>query len=60
MNVPYTTAQGSIRFSTGRFNTREEIDQTLAVLPDIIAQLVAMSPYDEELHAMKTAQQGHA
>lgn len=49
MNVPYTTAQGSIRFSLGRFNTVEEVDQTLEVLPGIIAQLVAMSPYDKEL-----------
>src|SRR6185295_15318770 len=35
MNVPYTTAQGSIRFSLGRYNTVAEIDHTLAVLPGI-------------------------
>jgi cysteine desulfurase len=45
MNVPYTSAQGSIRFSLGRYNTAEEIDQTLAVLPAIIEKLAAMSPY---------------
>ncbi len=52
MNVPYTTAQGSIRFSLGRYNTAEEIDQTLIVLPRIITELAAMSPYDKELQAL--------
>jgi cysteine desulfurase len=49
MNVPYTAAQGSIRFSTGRYNTAEEIDYTLRCLEEIIPRLVAMSPYEEEL-----------
>jgi cysteine desulfurase len=52
MNVPYPVAQGSIRFSVGRFNTEEEIETTLSVLPEIIAKLVAMSPYVNELTAM--------
>jgi len=52
MNVPYTAAQGSIRFSLGRYNTEEEIDFTLKVLPDIIGKLVEMSPYDKELQAV--------
>jgi cysteine desulfurase len=49
MNVPYSAAQGSIRFSLGRYNTEEEIDYTLGVLPEIINRLVEMSPYDKEL-----------
>jgi len=49
MNVPYPVAQGSIRFSVGRFNTDEEIEKTLSVLPEIIAKLAAMSPYREVL-----------
>src|ERR1043165_8527058 len=53
MNVPYTAAQGSIRFSLGRYNTEADIDTTLDVLPEIIAKLAAMSPYDRELSAMK-------
>jgi cysteine desulfurase len=52
MNVPYTAAQGSIRFSLGRYNTSEEITQTLGVLPGIITELAAMSPYDKELQAL--------
>lgn len=49
MNIPYTAAQGSIRFSLGRYNTDEDIETTLNVLPEIIAKLAAMSPYDREL-----------
>jgi cysteine desulfurase len=52
MNVPYTAAQGSIRFSLGRYNTSEEINYTLEVLPGIISELAAMSPYDKELKAL--------
>ena len=51
MNVPYTAAQGSIRFSLGRYNTAEDVETTLTVLPGIIEKLAAMSPYDKELHA---------
>lgn len=52
MNVPYTAAQGSIRFSLGRYNTEQEIDRTLEVLPEIMDKLVEMSPYDKELKAL--------
>jgi cysteine desulfurase len=53
MNVPYAVAQGSIRFSLGRYNTEEEIDFTLKVLPRIVNELAAMSPYEKELRAMQ-------
>ncbi len=46
MNVPYTAAQGSIRFSLGRYNSDEDIETTLNVLPGIIEKLAAMSPYE--------------
>lgn len=52
MNVPYSAAQGSIRFSLGRYNTEAEIDHALAVLPEIIGKLVEMSPYEKELKAL--------
>jgi cysteine desulfurase len=51
MNVPYSLAQGSIRFSLGRYNTEAEIETTLRVLPEIIARLVEMSPYRNEARA---------
>jgi cysteine desulfurase len=53
MNIPYTTAQGSIRFSVGRYNTDAEINTTIRVLPDIIRKLAEMSPYQKELRAGK-------
>ena len=53
MNVPFTAAQGSIRFSLGRYNTESDIETTLSVLPEIIAKLAAMSPYEEELAKLK-------
>jgi cysteine desulfurase len=55
MNVPYSAAQGSIRFSLGRYNTEEDIDQTLEILPGIIDKLAEMSPYDKELKALYAA-----
>jgi cysteine desulfurase len=47
MNVPYTAAQGSIRFSVGRYNTEAEIDHTLNLLSAIINRLAELSPYEE-------------
>ena len=47
MNVPFTAAQGSIRFSLGRYNTDADIDRTLEVLPEIIQKLLEMSPYEK-------------
>jgi cysteine desulfurase len=53
MNVPYTAAQGSIRFSLGRYNTDADIETTLSLLPEIVGKLAAMSPYDEELTRLR-------
>lgn len=44
MHIPPELAQGSIRFSIGRFTTREDLEYTLSVLPEIIERLRAMSP----------------
>ena len=53
MNIPFTAAQGSIRFSLGRYNTDADIDTTLSVLPSIVEKLAAMSPYDKELATLR-------
>ncbi len=45
MGVPFTDIHGSIRFSFSRYNTREEVDRVLEVLPPIIAELRDMSPF---------------
>jgi cysteine desulfurase len=52
MNIPFTQAQGSVRFSLGRYNTTDEIETTLAILRATIDKLTAMSPYSKELAAM--------
>lgn len=44
MGVPVEFAHGTIRFSLGKYNTKEEIDYVLDVLPPIIEQLRVMSP----------------
>lgn len=43
MNVPYSRAMGSIRFSLGRFNTADEVEKSLAIIPGIIAELSAIA-----------------
>ena len=45
MGVPFTAAHGSIRFSLSRYNTEDEIDKILEVLPPIIERLRALSPF---------------
>ena len=39
MNVPYSKAMGSIRFSLGRTNTESEIDQTITALESTVERL---------------------
>jgi cysteine desulfurase len=43
MNVPYSWAMGSIRFSLGRYNTEIELDHMLAALPGIVSELRELS-----------------
>lgn len=44
MNVPFSKAMGAIRFSLGRFNTREEIDATLERVSSVISELSEIRP----------------
>ncbi len=44
MGVPPELAQGSLRFSFGRNNTREDVEKVLEVLPSIVRRLRDMSP----------------
>lgn len=39
MDIPYSLAMGSIRFSLGRFNTEEEVDLVVERLPEIVRDL---------------------
>jgi cysteine desulfurase len=45
MNIPYTAAHGTIRFSLSRYTREKEIDYVIATLPSIIDRLRALSPY---------------
>ena len=45
MGVPYTSAHGTIRFSLSKFNTREDVDAVIRVLPGIVETLRKMSPF---------------
>jgi cysteine desulfurase len=45
MQIPYTAAHGTIRFSFSRYNTMHEVDEVLKVMPDIAACLRKLSPY---------------
>ena len=48
MGVDAVNTQGSVRFSLGRDNTKEEMDYVIDVLPPIIKRLRAMSPLYEK------------
>jgi len=43
MNIPYSKAMGSIRFSLSRLTREDEIDAVTAILPKIIADLRAIA-----------------
>ena len=45
MDIPYTAAHGSVRFSLSRYNTAEEIDRVIEAVPPIVAKLRKLSPY---------------
>ncbi len=48
MGIPYTLAHSSIRFSLSIYNTNEEIDKVIEVMPDIVESLRQISPYVKE------------
>ncbi len=43
MGIDERIAHGAIRFSVSRFNTRDEIDEVVAVLPRILSKLSALN-----------------
>ncbi len=44
MGVPIERAHGSLRLTTGKDNTEEDVDRVVEVLPAVIERLRAMSP----------------
>ena len=53
MNVPFTSIHGSIRFSLSKYTTEKEIDYVIENMPPIIEKLIGISPYQDELAAIK-------
>jgi cysteine desulfurase len=45
MEVPFSYAHGSVRFSFSRYNSDEDVDHVLAVMPGIVQKLRDMSPF---------------
>jgi cysteine desulfurase len=45
MGVPFTAAHGSIRFSLSRYNTEEDVDYTIEIMPQIVNRLRELSPF---------------
>jgi cysteine desulfurase len=48
MGVPFTAVHGSIRFSMSRYNTDEEINKVIEIMPSIIKELRQLSPFGRE------------
>jgi cysteine desulfurase len=45
MDTPFTSMHGSIRLSLSIYNTEEEIDRVLEILPEVVAHLRELSPF---------------
>jgi len=43
MDIPYSKAMGSIRFSLGRFNAEEEVDVVVSALKDVTRRLAGLA-----------------
>lgn len=50
MGIPEEFAHGTIRFSLGKYNTKEEIDYTINAVVEVIGRLRMMSPLWNEFH----------
>ena len=48
MGVPFTAVHGSIRFSLSRYNTNEEIEKVIELMPPIIKELRQLSPFGRD------------
>jgi cysteine desulfurase len=51
IGMSHEQARASIRFSLGRFNTSEDVETTLGVLPAVVEQLRSVSPHYKNVGA---------
>jgi len=49
LGIPHEIAHGSLRLSIGEYNTEEEIDHIISVVPPVVEYLRNMSPVWDEL-----------
>jgi len=49
LGIPHEIAHGSLRLSVGEYNSEEEIDHILQVVPQVVEYLRSMSPVWDEL-----------
>lgn len=49
IGLEHGIAHGSLRLSLGRYNTEEDIDYALKVIPEVVQRLRAMSPVWQEM-----------
>ena len=49
LDIPHEIAHGSLRLSIGEYNTEEEIDHIISVVPQVVEYLRNMSPVWDEL-----------
>ena len=49
LGLPHEVAHGSLRLSIGEYNTMEEIDHIIKVVPEVVSYLRDISPVWEEL-----------
>ena len=49
IGLPHEVAHGSLRLSIGEYNTMEEIDHIIEVVPGVVEYLRSISPVWEEL-----------
>ena len=49
LGIPHEIAHGSLRLSIGEYNTEEEIDHIISVVPQVVEYLRNMSPVWDEL-----------
>lgn len=53
LGLPHEVAHGSLRLSIGEYNTMEEIDHIIEVVPRVVEYLRSMSPVWDELETGK-------
>ena len=53
IGLPHEVAHGSLRLSIGEYNTMEEIDHIIKVVPEVVSYLRSISPVWEDLETGK-------